>query len=45
MNNDSKEVLEGNKLEEVVNQAEDNHKNSDPPTEKNTGLSYYLNHM
>lgn len=39
MNNDSKEGLEGNKLEEVVKQAEDNHKNSEPPTEKNTGGS------
>lgn len=39
MSNDSKEGLEGNKLEEVVKQAEDNHKNSEPPTEKNTGGS------
>ncbi|XP_067032166.1 clustered mitochondria protein homolog [Acropora muricata] len=39
MNNDSKEGLEGNKLEEVVKQAEGNHKNSEPPTEKNTGGS------
>lgn len=39
MNNDSKEVLEGNKLEEVVKQAEDNDKNSEPPTEKYTGGS------
>lgn len=39
MNNHSKEGLEGNKLEEVVKQAEDNHKNSEPPTEKNTGGS------
>ncbi|XP_074637547.1 clustered mitochondria protein homolog [Acropora palmata] len=39
MNNDSKEGLEGNKLEEVVKQAEENHKNSEPPTEKNTGGS------
>lgn len=39
MNNDSKEGLEGNKLEEVVKQAEDNDKNSEPPTEKYTGGS------
>ena len=45
LNNDNKEGLEGSKLEEVVKQAEDNHKNTEPPTENNAGLSYYLYHL